>query len=71
MSSGYRRDLMELIQRHGWSAERTKGNHWRLRHPLSPRALFASNSPRKPFRALANVKADILRAMRQYHIPIP
>jgi predicted RNA binding protein YcfA (HicA-like mRNA interferase family) len=38
------RDLRRLARRHGWRLERTRGDHWRLRHPNGA-IVIASYSP--------------------------
>ena len=60
-------DLARLLaaaaRRRGWEIERTRGSHWKLRHPGGG-MVIASSTPSRPS-ALANLKSDLRRIERR------
>lgn len=57
------RRLLAAARRRGWSVEKTRSSHWRLRHP-SGAQVTAGSTPSCP-RALMNLRADLRRAERR------
>lgn len=55
--------LLAAARQRGWQVERTRGSHFRLRHP-SGALVVASGTPSCP-RALWNLRADLRRAERR------
>ena len=61
-----KRDLARLLdaaRKRGWSVERTRNSHWRLRHRTGA-LVVAPGSPSCP-RALLNLRADLRRIERR------
>lgn len=61
-----KRDLhreLEGARRRGWSVERTRGSHWRLKHPAGALVITAG-TPSCP-RSLANLRTDLRRIERR------
>jgi len=64
VGSSYPKDLKRLAAEYGFAVALTRGSHYMLTHPHVKNAIYASCSPRQPGRALANVRADLKRALR-------
>jgi predicted RNA binding protein YcfA (HicA-like mRNA interferase family) len=62
-----KRDLARLLRdarTRGWTVERTRRGHLRLRHPVSGATVIAAGTPSCP-RAARNIAADLRRAERR------
>lgn len=57
------RRLLKSARRRGWTVERTRGSHWKLRHP-SGAVVVAGSTPSCP-RAVLNTRADLRRIERR------
>jgi hypothetical protein len=63
---GMSRDMRELVQAaedEGWSWSITRGGHLKLEHPEASAPVFAAQTP-SDYRAAANTRADMARALR-------
>ena len=61
-----KRDLARLLKdagKRGWSVERTRSSHWRLRHSSGAQVTTASTPSDR--RALLNLQADLRRVERR------
>lgn len=55
-----RRDL----ERHGFTATKTRGGHWKFEHPDMDGPVFAPDTP-SDYRAIKNLYATLRRKMRR------
>lgn len=55
--------LLEAARKRGWRLERTRGSHWKLKHPSG--AVVVSSSTPSCHRALLNLQADLRRGERR------
>ena len=63
-----KRDLAKLFaaaRSRGWIISRTRGDHWKMRHPPTGAVVFTSATP-SCWRAVANATADMARVERRH-----
>ena len=55
--------LFRAAKARGWVIERTRSDHWKLKHPPTGAVVFTGSTPSCP-RATRNLRAGIRRAER-------
>lgn len=67
-ASNQMKEARRQLERHGFTATKTRGGHWRFEHPGVGGPVFAPATP-SDHRALKNLQALLRRKMRTLAAP--